>query len=171
MVDSWRISRACGRVWLLVALISAAVVVSVSVPDGGVSAAYGCYGYTRDCTNPTDSRWNCGNTAFTARTNRRVLVDSVVAVDLRYSSSCSTGWARTNEAACANYGWSYCDHWDVWAERSSPGASTQGLVTYSGGAGAYSKQLQDSASLNIRARYSFFRGDGTTYNYAITAWY
>lgn len=76
-----------------------------------------------------------------------------------------------NEGACANYDFYHCDHSDVWAERSSPGASTQGLLTYAGSAGKYSKQLQDSTSMSVRARAAFSTGNGATVNYAITSWY
>lgn len=124
-----------------------------------VEASYGCYGYTRDCTNPTDSRWNCHYSAYTpaGATDRTTNANGVLKVEARKSSGCDTTWSREeNSSYCNTYNYYNCSEFQVWAQRNaSPGASTIGLQTYNGN--DYSKQLQDSA--RAFARWSTGNGN------------
>jgi len=165
---------ACGTpLKLLIAalLVAASIAVGATARPETAEAATGCYIFTRDCTNPTDSNWNCHQSAFTARTRRVVAADKVLTTELRYSAGCATGWSRKgSDSACQSYNWNNCFKFDVWAERRWPNtANTLGLTTYNGN--KYSKQLQDTNSDWVRAVTRWKTGGGTILISPVTVYY
>ncbi len=101
----------CGM-WAQLMRIAAVICIVISTTTAALLtssdtalAANNCYTYTKDCTSPTDTRWNCASNAVSLLTIYDNTSVGKATVDLRASTTCYTAWSRMNDYLC--WTWNY----------------------------------------------------------------
>lgn len=139
-LESWTSSRI-----LMLTLAMFVSLASVLLIFGQQAYANNCYTYTRDCTNPSDTRWNCASSAYPVVTQYNAWNGLNADLILRKSSSCDTAWVKLDNIICytsANYD---CDSENGWISRylSNGTVYTRYGLEYGGSVERWGKQMQN----------------------------